>query len=246
MPPVRPGSREISYRTPVPIAERDSRLPLAREQTGSDAATRAPRLERTSEATRLHAADPLAGSTRGVSLRVGIPLAKPALDLRALNPILPFHFKRDEAVVSPTLSRGSQPSAQDLAALKAKGIKAVVNLRVEDNSDQANTQALNLTYLRIPMVDNTVPTPVQVKTFLDFATAPQHQPVFVHCTAGAGRTGVMVAAYRMAVEGWEPKAAIDEALKYQLHVVDQEKFLIQFAQDLAAHKYPDYPKIARP
>jgi protein tyrosine/serine phosphatase len=31
---------------------------------------------------------------------------------------------------------------------------------------------------------------------------PANQPVFVHCKLGKDRTGIVVAAYRMKVEGW--------------------------------------------
>lgn len=41
-----------------------------------------------------------------------------------------------------------------------------------------------------------------MKKFLDFANDPAHQPTYVHCEAGKGRTGCAVACYRMAIQGW--------------------------------------------
>jgi hypothetical protein len=49
-----------------------------------------------------------------------------------------------------------------------------------------------------------------VVRFLQLATDKTRQPVFVHCQYGADRTGVMCAAYRVAVDGWTKQQAIDE------------------------------------
>lgn len=35
-------------------------------------------------------------------------------------------------------------------------------------------------------------------------------PVFVHCTEGVDRTGIVIAAFRVLVQKWTPKAAYDE------------------------------------
>ena len=43
----------------------------------------------------------------------------------------------------------------------------------------------------------------------------QPKPVYVHCRYGENRTGVMVAAYRMVVEGVSEEAAIEEMRRYQ-------------------------------
>ena len=43
----------------------------------------------------------------------------------------------------------------------------------------------------------------------------QPKPVYVHCRSGQNRTGVMVAAYRVIVEGLSRDAAIAEMRRYQ-------------------------------
>jgi hypothetical protein len=43
----------------------------------------------------------------------------------------------------------------------------------------------------------------------------QPKPVYVHCRSGQNRTGVMVAAYRVIVEGTSADAAIEEMGRYQ-------------------------------
>ena len=46
--------------------------------------------------------------------------------------------------------------------------------------------------------------------FLRIVTDENRRPVFVHCMHGADRTGTMCAAYRVAVDGWTKRQAIDE------------------------------------
>jgi len=39
-------------------------------------------------------------------------------------------------------------------------------------------------------------------------------PVFVHCQRGAGRTGAVIACYRIEHDHWESKRALSEASSY--------------------------------
>ena len=50
---------------------------------------------------------------------------------------------------------------------------------------------------------------------------PEMQPVLVHCKHGSDRTGMMVAVYRVVVQGWEKGAAVDEMTHggYGFHAV---------------------------
>ena len=78
-------------------------------------------------------------------------------------------------------------------------------------------------------------------TYLNFVTNPANQPVYVHCEQGIGRTGIAVAVYRMAVEGWKPQRALDEANAHGLQIPVQQAFILKFGADLAAGKIPGYP-----
>lgn len=49
-----------------------------------------------------------------------------------------------------------------------------------------------------------------ILAFLRVATNPAQRPLIVHCRHGADRTGTMVAAYRMVVQGWSADAALAE------------------------------------
>jgi protein-tyrosine phosphatase len=151
-------------------------------------------------------------------------------------PVTTYQSKLDDH-----LTRGSRLSDDGIAQLHASGYKSVVNLCMENDDDTPRAAALGMNSLHIPILDNTAPTEGQVKQFLDYVTNPANQPAYVHCEAGQGRTGVMSACYRMAVDGWSPDAAIAEAKQMGMKLPDQLQFLQQFGQDLQSGKIAGYP-----
>jgi|AGTN01.2.fsa_nt_gi Protein tyrosine/serine phosphatase len=125
-------------------------------------------------------------------------------------------------VVDEKLCRGGQPKKNGLKALKAAGIKAVINLRDgEDDIDEEREVAagLGLKYVSIPMSAFKKARPEQIQEFFSVVNASQNQPVFVHCRQGKDRTGCMVAMYRMAKHGWSANQAHDEMLSYGFHQI---------------------------
>ena len=153
-------------------------------------------------------------------------------------PVSKYEFK-----VSEGLTRGSRiddPKGHEKLAMQ--GFKGIVDLTLEGTNDAKAGKAAGLNTLNVKILDNSAPTQKQVKQFLDFATNPKNSPCYVHCQAGKGRTGVAVASYRMAVEGWPPDKAIAEAKKYGCSLPDQVDFLQKFGADLAKGKIDGYPK----
>jgi len=110
--------------------------------------------------------------------------------------------------VSPHLVRGAQPTRKGLEQLAAQGITTVVNLR-SAHSDDELLDGLDLDYVEIPMHAGS-PKLDHARRFLAVVTDPNRLPVFVHCQHGANRTGAMVAAYRIVVQGWTNEAALEE------------------------------------
>lgn len=105
-------------------------------------------------------------------------------------------------VVDDKVWRGAAPGDTGYEELAAKGVKTVVDLRAEEyvRVDEAKLNSLGIRLVRIPIRDGQTPTPDEVSRFLG-AVQNSGGPTFVHCGAGVGRTGTMVAAYRVATGG---------------------------------------------
>jgi protein-tyrosine phosphatase len=63
-------------------------------------------------------------------------------------------------------------------------------------------------YVSIPWHPDS-PSDENIARFLKVIEENPDKKVFVHCHAGVDRTGMAIASYRMAKEGWSP----DEAMK---------------------------------
>lgn len=109
--------------------------------------------------------------------------------------------------VSSDLFRCAQPSADGMRSLQAYGIASVVNLR-EHHSDADEVAGSDLLLIEIPLKAHDLNHERLVEVLAALRAAPK--PLAVHCWHGSDRTGAVVAGWRVAVEGWTPKAALDE------------------------------------
>jgi tyrosine-protein phosphatase SIW14 len=120
--------------------------------------------------------------------------------------------------VTDMLYRGGQPASEGFSALQAMGIGIVVNFRDEREemtTEKRQVESLGIKYVEIPWSGLDKPSNIQVAQFLDLIRANPKAKIFVHCKRGADRTGVMVAAYRIAVEHEPVAQAVSEM--HQFH-----------------------------
>jgi protein-tyrosine phosphatase len=122
--------------------------------------------------------------------------------------------------VSDSLLRGAQPTAEGIKALREMGVSVVVNFRNEEDeiaSEQQQVESSGMKYVSIPWSGSERPSDRQVVQFLDLVRGNPDAKIFVHCKAGADRTGVMVAAYRIAFEHAAVNDAVAEMHQYHYH-----------------------------
>ncbi|MBX9952558.1 MAG: tyrosine-protein phosphatase [Candidatus Obscuribacterales bacterium] len=123
-------------------------------------------------------------------------------------------------VVTPFILRGAQPSRQGFEALKAAGVRTVINLR-DGKKDIANekelVESLGMKSVSIPLSVFKTVKDEDIEKFLKVVNDPNNGPVFMHCRQGQDRCGTMVAIYRLTKQSWGAAQAYDEMLKYGFH-----------------------------
>ncbi len=137
----------------------------------------------------------------------------------------------DELAAMP-LPRDIDDQASFLAQ---QGIRLLVSL-TEEAADANVLAAHGIQQLHIPVVDFTAPTQEQCRAFVAAVQEArrQGQPVGVHCTAGMGRTGTMLATIFVA-EGMQAEAAMAEVRRLRpgsIETAAQEQAIRTFAGDL--------------
>jgi protein tyrosine/serine phosphatase len=98
------------------------------------------------------------------------------------------------------------------------GIRTVINLRTRHGERKA-VEAAGMRYLEIPMSFWKDVDPAVVRMALSTMTDPANQPVYVHCSRGKDRTGVLAAVYRMEVDGWSNAEAEAEMEAFGFHEI---------------------------
>ena len=116
--------------------------------------------------------------------------------------------------INDALFRGAQPRAQGMKELKNLGMTTIVDLRGEDPDriawERQQAESLGIRFVSIPVSGWSPPTNDQVAAFLALFRNHPKEKVFVHCRFGDDRTGIFVATYRMAYQGWPAQQAMNE------------------------------------
>ena len=112
--------------------------------------------------------------------------------------------------IGPLLYLGGQHSLKGWAAMQARGIQAVVNLR-EAHKDDAARGIAPAAYLHLPTQDNTPPSLDDLARGAQFIAQQlgQGKAVYVHCGVGVGRAPSQVAAYLIST-GLSPDEALEQ------------------------------------
>ena len=123
------------------------------------------------------------------------------------------------AKISETLYRGAQPTKEGFVELKKMGVKTIINLRA-NHSDRELIKGLKLQYVEIPFNAGDTDEKNVIK-FLNVVTNPNAGIMFVHCQHGSDRSGMMIAVYRMFVQGWTADESMEELPRFGFHEIYQ-------------------------
>ena len=143
------------------------------------------------------------------------------------TPIEEFSDIDNFARVSDTVWRGAAPNADDYEALAAAGVAVVVDLRAEADTVSSHMLAtdLGMRWIHVPVRDGQNPSSAQVSAVAETIAAAKG-PVFVHCQAGVGRTGSVIAALAVA-DGAQPVGALIEALRFGPISLEQQVSILR-------------------
>jgi predicted protein tyrosine phosphatase len=102
---------------------------------------------------------------------------------------------RRVSYIAPHLHVGGQYRRRGWARLTARGVVAVVNMRVEFDDNDAGIAPSH--YLYLPTPDDEAPTLEQLHAGVDFIgeRVARGEGVYIHCGSGVGRAPTVAAAY---------------------------------------------------
>lgn len=127
------------------------------------------------------------------------------------------------------------PLLKDLEFLKDQGIGAIVSLTL-DPLEPALIQEFGLRYLHLPIPDFSTPSLEQAHAFGDFLRRAEGDGLatLVHCGAGQGRTGTMLAC-ALVQRGRKALEAIRELRKLRpgyIETPEQEAFVFELERSV--------------
>lgn len=124
--------------------------------------------------------------------------------------------------ISDELVRTNQPSPEQLAGWKARGIKTIINLRGGfDGSfyvlEKAACEELGLKLVDFTITSREVPSRARVLGARDLFEAVEY-PALMHCKSGADRAGIMSVLYMHFRKGQPIAEALDQLHLRYLHM----------------------------
>jgi len=122
--------------------------------------------------------------------------------------------------------------ARDLDLLCERGIRAAVSL-TEIPLPEELLHGRGMLYLHLPVADMSAPTVADFIEFAEFLERAEEEkrPVVVHCGAGIGRTGTMLAAYlvRQGCGAREALAQVRSKRPGSVETQEQEAAIFAYA-----------------
>ena len=143
-------------------------------------------------------------------------------------------------LLTDDIAIGPEPAAGALAAIRARGFYGVVDLREEAPEIGPQVRALDLDYMRAPIVEGAAPTIDELYEITGWVTGHvlSDGPVFVYCREGRGRSAMVAVAclVKLGLPLPEANAILMRARPNAMISTRQMNALEAFATSLAATK----------
>jgi tyrosine-protein phosphatase SIW14 len=120
-----------------------------------------------------------------------------------------FSGLQNFAQITPTLFRGGRPTEEGLACLAKMGFSIVISSEGKYKDLRKPVERLGMRYVSM-FWECSFPEDHTFAKFLQLLRDNPGKKVFVYCHYGDDRTGMMIAAYRIAEQGWSAEEAKEE------------------------------------
>lgn len=131
------------------------------------------------------------------------------------------------------LLTAGQPSAEQLAAVRAAGVTTVIDLRdpMEPRSfdEPATAASLGLDYINIPVTTGAL-DPASLTAILDVLHRQEGTPTLLHC-ASANRVGGALLPWFVNEQGLDEQAAVDAAMRVGLRSAELMEWGLGYARE---------------
>lgn len=123
---------------------------------------------------------------------------------------------RYREVVSGKIYRGGLPTEAGIQELAKLRMRTILNIRDEDpigiKKEGQIVRKMGMTFISIPLSGLFSPSDKKIDEIENILSNPIYHPLFVHCTRGQDRTGLVVGLYRVFHQNVAPKDAYREML----------------------------------
>jgi len=153
-----------------------------------------------------------------------------------------IHIKgiNDAGKLNDHLYRGTQPDKQGLKQLHKLGVTTIIDLRGEfthnHKKEKSEAEKLGMKYILLPGNGWSPPPDRQMAEFFAEIAHEPRRTIFIHCWLGGDRTGVFLAAYRIAFDHWTPDQALAEMHEFHFKSFwhpAMKKYIHEFPHRLA-------------
>jgi uncharacterized protein (TIGR01244 family) len=142
----------------------------------------------------------------------------------------------NEQKINKQITIGGRPDAEELAKLKERGFKTIINLLTSDEpgfaEEELLVENLGLTYSSVP-VSPALLDDLAVSRFSQ-AIVSSDGPVAVHCKSG-GRAGLMTLMHLGVSHGWTVEHTIEEGEKLGIKLAPDSPYRDFFADYIKRH-----------